>query len=324
MLLPSRLELESKIFAIIKTMQDLYEKAESAQISTTFYQSSIQQKIHEIYLMEFISKKKNMDLDKIINEMKIGDQFQDVITKLRSSLLLKTPIQTKTIIKEPTEQNKVVSKGKKTSSKTEPEKVVTGASKTKKTSISSNTIYRSEAPAVSDSSKTYETSSETGSSDISTMEKIVSSSTAPNNLNNDITVNSKSFNPMALAKISADITSDFITIIDFFHIKLVEFIVLFEISEKLRKNLILFPGMDELCVDLSMFFKDIMWIRDAGDINKNTRSKANGQIKIENDSISLINPSGSIIKQIGYAALGKNFELLYLKFKKNMIIQIGK
>ncbi len=244
---PSRFELESQLFALVKTFSDLQEKVKSGAFSFNFYYTSLKKKMKELFLIELVFKKKNMDLGDILDEMEISKEFLHIIKEIKAYLLLKNV--------ELKKQNKSIDKTT--------DKII---HLEKKTEIEED-------------------------SDI--LSKLIDLNLEYPQSVDFISLNDIKVDPIELAKISADITSDFITIIDLLKLKLQNLPLLKELTKNLKENLNNFPGMDELSIDISITLK-------------------NKIMKKEN----------SILEENDFDELFTNFESYYIQFKKNILIQL--
>ena len=89
MSLPSRFDLESQLFALIRTLGDLQKKVESGDFSFNFYRDKISEITNGILLIELIFKKKGYDLDKILDEMNISEELFSIIPKIKNYMLFR-------------------------------------------------------------------------------------------------------------------------------------------------------------------------------------------------------------------------------------------
>lgn len=208
--LPTRYDLESELFSIIKSINDLQRKMKSGDISLPFYRSALENKFNEIHLIELILKKKGLNLDKILKDMHIDDISGEIL-RLNELVLFGNV--------------KVEHRSKK-------------ANEIKLNDFDLKNIQ----PQDSKSKIIKDT--------INSLEDKQS------RLECYALVGGTLANPIALAKLSSEITSDFITILDFFQLNLKDLNVFYDIGEHLEHNLKLFPKMETLAIDLGSFLKN--------------------------------------------------------------------
>ncbi|MHA1728770.1 MAG: hypothetical protein ACTSWY_08570 [Promethearchaeota archaeon] len=241
--LPSRFELEAKLFAIIKTIRDLQKKVKNGQFSLKFYHDTITVKINELLLIELIFKKKGMELESIINEMEISDEFFHIVPQIKDYILFKD-----IKFEERTKNQNAVD-------------II---------DLEGRSSFQQDSPLLQNTRDVLK------NRNLQTQ--------------NYVLLNKTPVNPIGLAKISAAITSDFITILDFFRMELKDFAVMFELGNNLCENLKSFPGMEELSIDVSLFLKEI-----------SGNEELTGDLK--------------------FAEMYKKFESFYIQFKRNILIQ---
>lgn len=267
--LPSRYDLESQLFALIRTLVDLQKKVESGDFTFNFYRDKISEITNEILLIELIFKKKGFNLDEILDEMNISEDLFSIIPKIKNYILFRNIDMTE---EEQTKHEK-------------------------------NEIKVPILEIQSDKEPIDNFSSDFKILDYNFKE------------DDKYLINEIPVNPLKLAKMSADITSDLITIIDFIKLKLPSDVsILFELGKQLYDNLKLFPGMEEIAVDVSMYLKEIGWmkIKESDDSIDVTRNE---------DFIEILNKKNKISKKIKFEDLLKKFEIFFAGFKKNILIQ---
>ena len=269
MSLPSRFDLESQLFALIRTLGDLQKKVELGDFSFNFYRDKISEITNGILLIELIFKKKGYDLDKILDEMNISEEFFSIIPKIKNFMLFRNI----DITEKQTKHGK-------------------------KDKIDQILEIHSDKEPIDGSGSDF---------------KILDFNFKEDDkyLINEIPVN-----PLKLARMSADITSDLITIIDFIKLKMpLEISILFELGKRLYDNLKLFPGMEELAVDVSIYLKEIGWM-------KIKESDSDFMDLMHNeDSIEVVNKKNKNTYKIKFNDLLKKFEIFFTGFKKNILIQ---
>lgn len=270
MSLPSRFDLESKLFALIRTLGDLQKKVELGDFSFNFYRDKISEITNEILLIELIFKKKGYDLDKIMDEMNISEELFSIIPKIKNYMLFRNIEMTE---EEQTKHGK-------------------------KENLEQILEIHSKKEPIDDNSSDF---------------KILDFKFKDEDryLINEIPVN-----PLKLARMSADITSDLITIIDFIKLKMpLEISILFELGKRLYDNLKLFPGMEEIAVDVSVYLKEIEWMK--------IKESDSGAIDVirNKDFIEVVNKKNKITNKIKFNDLLNKFEIFFTGFKKNILIQ---
>ena len=275
MSLPTRFDLESQLFALIRTLGDLQKKVESGVFAFTFYRNKISEITNEILLIELIFKKKGFNLDKILDEMNISEDLFSIIPKIKNYILFRN-----------IEMNE---------KRTNNEKLDHNLGKEKIDQIIGS--YPGKRP-IHDSNSDFKLLNFNFKED------------------DEYLINEIPVNPLKLAKMSADITSDLITIIDFIKLKMPkEISILFELGKRLYDNLKLFPGMEELAVELAVYLKEIGWMKikennsDSMDVIRNT------------DFIEVLNKKNNDTNKIKFNDLIKKFEIFFMGFKKNILIQ---
>lgn len=235
--LPTRYDLETELFSILKSINDLQRKIKIGDISLPFYRTSIEKKFNEFHLIELILKKKGMNLEKVLRDMHI-EEISNEVLRLKDLVLF--------------ENVKVEHRSKKS----QESKIEDFEFKNIEPPESNSKTMRDTITSLDDKQSRLECYALVG--DVMT-------------------------NPIALAKLSSEITSDFITILDFFQLNLKEMNVFYDIGDHLEHNLKLFPKMETLAIDLSSFLK-----------NKTT------------------------INKMKYEELSKKFENYFYIFKKNI------
>lgn len=180
--LPSRFEIESQLFGLIKVLADLDEKYHSGEFSVQTYREKFQEKIEQFLELDLITKRKGLVMDELISDISLGKEYEAILPKIREFVVF--------------------------------------------SKIDIESAERSE----------------------SNSNKFV-----------DLLENDSSEQAMLLAKLSAAITSDFITILDFFELALNDNVILKELATQLGNNLGLFPEMEDLALDYKMFCNSIDW-----------------------------------------------------------------
>lgn len=275
MSLPSRFDLESQLFALIRTLGDLQKKVELRDFSFNFYRDKISEIANEILLIELIFKKKGFNLDKILDEMNISEELFSIIPKIKNYMLLFQNIE---INENQTKREKLSQNLKKEKN----DQILEGSDK------ESVDRTRSDFKVLDFNFKEDE----------------------------KYLINEFPVNPMKLAKMSADITSDLITIMDFIKLKMPKISILFELGKRLYDNLKLFPGMEEIAVDVSVYLKEIEWMK----IKESDNSELVNVIRKE-EFIEIINKKKKITNKIEFNDLLFKFELFFKGFRKNILIQ---
>ncbi|MBD3351492.1 MAG: hypothetical protein GF364_08390 [Candidatus Lokiarchaeota archaeon] len=209
--LPSRYELESKLFGIIKTMAKLYENVASGRFSLKNYRDYIQKKINDLFLIELAFRKKDVNIQSVLEDMNLEQEFNKILDKIKSCSLYEG-FNINTQEKQANISNSTISK-----------------------SVMSTIVSENQAENLSDIKI----------EEISDLEQDI------------VEINKLKISSIELARISSLITSDFITILDYFELKIENKTLLFELIENLTDNLMQFPGMQELAVDISTAIQNL-------------------------------------------------------------------
>jgi hypothetical protein len=189
MSIPTRLDLESQLFAILKTLKTVHKDMLCGKISYSSYCTIVHRKIKELMLVELIFQAKGFDLDSILKEMDLSEEFFSLIPHLQNSL-----------------------------------------------------IAADSSPPLSQTYQSSLSEVEKNLADLAEKEKITAQ------------FGDYAIHPLILAQLSSDITYGFITIFDFFKLKLQDYQLLEDSFERVEKALKKFPGLDNLYLD----YKDIV------------------------------------------------------------------
>ena len=79
---PTRYDLESKIYANIKTIEELQSKLDSGDFSFSTYRKLIQVKIRELLYTDAILRSKGLNLETVTKEMNISCDFVNLLPKI--------------------------------------------------------------------------------------------------------------------------------------------------------------------------------------------------------------------------------------------------
>jgi hypothetical protein len=85
---PSRLDLESQLFGILKTLKTIHQDIQSKKISYPLYCSTIRQKIKDLMIVELTFQAKGLELEKILEKMMISEEFFDLIPQIHDYISL--------------------------------------------------------------------------------------------------------------------------------------------------------------------------------------------------------------------------------------------
>ena len=72
-------ELESELFAIVSTINKIYEKYEKGKLNIDFFQKSFKNAVYDLLKIKFILKKKNIFLSEIIINKEFIDEYNNAI-----------------------------------------------------------------------------------------------------------------------------------------------------------------------------------------------------------------------------------------------------
>jgi len=103
--MPTRLDLESQLFSILKTLKTIHEDMINGRLSYSSYCNIVRQKINELMIVELSFQSKGLYLDAILNEMMVSEEFFTLIPKIHDYVALtaqKKPEMSKSFAKIPT------------------------------------------------------------------------------------------------------------------------------------------------------------------------------------------------------------------------------
>ena len=85
---PSRLDLESQLFGILKTLKTIHQDVQRGKISYPLYCSTIRQKIKDLMIVELTFQAKGLELKKILEDMMISEEFFQLIPQIHDFISL--------------------------------------------------------------------------------------------------------------------------------------------------------------------------------------------------------------------------------------------
>ncbi len=115
MSIPSRLELESRLFGIIKTLRTAHEDVISGKIHYSSYCNLIRQKIKELMIVEMTFQSKDLEMDSVLKDMMVSEEFFALIPQIHEyiTLIEQTSDQTIDDIDLHTESERILNAEKK-------------------------------------------------------------------------------------------------------------------------------------------------------------------------------------------------------------------
>jgi hypothetical protein len=97
--IPNKLELESQLYAILKTLQTVHEDVLSGKIPYSAYCNIVRQKINDLMLVELTFQSKGIDFGTILDEMKVSTEFFSLIPQIQEFITLTEKKQSDTLDK---------------------------------------------------------------------------------------------------------------------------------------------------------------------------------------------------------------------------------
>ncbi len=85
---PSRLELESQLFAILKTLKTVHKDVTDGKISYSSYCNLVRQKINDLMIVELTFQSKGLEFSTILNDMKVSEEFFSLIPQINDFISL--------------------------------------------------------------------------------------------------------------------------------------------------------------------------------------------------------------------------------------------
>jgi hypothetical protein len=82
MSIPTRYDLESKIYANLKALEELHTKFEAGNFSFQTYRKMIQVRIRDLLFIDAILRSKGLSLTKVTKDMKISQIFVKILPKI--------------------------------------------------------------------------------------------------------------------------------------------------------------------------------------------------------------------------------------------------
>jgi len=308
---PSRYEIESQLFGIIKTLEIIHKKAEAGEYNPSVYRSTVIKYTNQLQHLNTILSTKGLHLNEVIKEMKLDSTLKPIIAWIKRSVLDKNIVLNKSNSKIYSEipKNKKknaiheYSKMRVANANGYPHHEKEGSNDNRNigglnNNGGSNNNYSynykngrnkdSEVKFPGFSKKTYENS-------------LNSPYNVKNALFSEINPRKITVNPIFPAKLASEITADFITILDFFQLGLPKMELLRDQFFGLYEHLSLFPGMQEIAVDLSLVLK-ALFNNESKKLNIHNSQNKNNPIKIED-----------------LGNLKEYMEQLYLNFKYTLL-----
>lgn len=230
----SRLEIESMIFGIVKTLEMIHSNAKSGSITPEKYNSYVLQSISQIQELSEIISAKGLSFNDMLNEMNLSESLYGIISWIKGAILSGRSNSVQSISGSPNP---------------------------------------SDLSDYSGAFGSFDSSNYSGTPDRNRNQQ----PPRPSN-QTEYTLNTP--NPIIPAKLSAQITADFITILDYFRLGLNDLSILQTQFIHLYENLGKFPNMEEIAVELSMMIKQIYSNDTPHHSNQNIQMK-NIPIKVE-------------------------------------------
>ncbi len=86
--IPSRLDLESQLFAILKMLKTIHEDMISGKTSYSSYCSIVRQKINDLMVVELTFQAKGLEFSTILNDMMVSEEFFSLIPQIHEFITL--------------------------------------------------------------------------------------------------------------------------------------------------------------------------------------------------------------------------------------------
>lgn len=96
--IPNKLELESQLYAILKTLKTVHEDVLNGKIPYSSYCNIVRQKINDLMLVELTFQSKGIEFSTILDDMKVSAEFFSLIPQIQEFITLTEKKQSDTLI----------------------------------------------------------------------------------------------------------------------------------------------------------------------------------------------------------------------------------
>ena len=86
--IPSKLELESQLFAILKTLKTVHKDVMDGKLSYSSYCNIVRQKINDLMIVELTFQSKGIEFGTILNDMMVSEEFFSLIPQIQEFISL--------------------------------------------------------------------------------------------------------------------------------------------------------------------------------------------------------------------------------------------